>query len=142
MCLCTDSEISEMARRCFGYGRWEAPYWFIGPEQGQGNESLECRVRAWIDLGAQELCDCRTFHDRIGDHQWHAQNPEAQKTWVALICLLMGFLGRPTDKKTLLDYQRDLWGISTGETCVIELQGLPARVLGLHATADHFKRSE
>jgi hypothetical protein len=54
----------------------------------------------------------------------------------------MGFLGRPTDKKTLLDYQRDLWGISTGETCVIELQGLPARVLGLHATADHFKRSE
>jgi hypothetical protein len=28
----------EMAQNCFGYGRWDAPYWFIGPEQGKGND--------------------------------------------------------------------------------------------------------
>jgi hypothetical protein len=127
---CTDQEMREMARRCFGYGCWEAPYWFIGPEQGQGKESLECRVRAWIDLGAEELCDCRTFHERIGVDEWHAQNPERQDTWIPLICLLMGFLEKPTDKKSLHDYQRDHWGSSTGETCVIELLGLPAKSLG------------
>lgn len=31
--------ILEMAKRSFGYGRWEAPYWFIGPEQGMGPQN-------------------------------------------------------------------------------------------------------
>jgi hypothetical protein len=26
-----DDDIRDMALRCFGYGRWSAPYWFIGP---------------------------------------------------------------------------------------------------------------
>jgi hypothetical protein len=32
-----DKAEEEMARECYGYGRWGAPYWFIGPEQGQGS---------------------------------------------------------------------------------------------------------
>ena len=29
------SDLSEMALRWYGYGRWDCPYWFIGPEPGQ-----------------------------------------------------------------------------------------------------------
>lgn len=49
-----DDGVLEMARRSFGFGRWEAPYWFIGPEQGQGpheNGDLGLRLKAWHQLG-------------------------------------------------------------------------------------------
>jgi len=125
-----DDRTREMALRCYGYGRWEAPYWFIGPEQGQGNETLECRVEAWTALGAKDLCDCREFSERICDDRWHRPNPKPQNTWMPLICLLMGFLGRSTNKESLIAYQRDRWGmLDNGETCVIELLGLPAKSL-------------
>ena len=53
-----DEEMCAMARGNYGYGRWEAPYWFIGPEQGMGQHEktdLTQRVEAWIELGQQEL---------------------------------------------------------------------------------------
>ena len=75
-----DDGIRKMALRSFGYGRWEAPYWFIGPEQGMGDpayDSLLVRVKAWRELGACELCDCREFR-LIGEKRWHHENPKPQ----------------------------------------------------------------
>jgi len=43
-----------MAHGNYGYGRWEATYWFIGPEQGMGlheDNDLTLRVQAWLELG-------------------------------------------------------------------------------------------
>jgi hypothetical protein len=60
-----DDDVREMALQCYGYGRWNAPYWFIGPEQGQApdeDNELKPRVKAWHDLGGGELNDCRQFH--------------------------------------------------------------------------------
>lgn len=118
-----------MAKRSFGYGRWEAPYWFIGPEQGQGpheNGDLKPRVRAWRQLGAGELCDCREFHALIGEKRWHRQKPMLQQTWRPLLLLLATALGRPSDNGALRSYQRNHWGMLNDETCVIELSGLAA----------------
>jgi hypothetical protein len=126
-----DEGIREMARRCYGYGRWDAPYWFIGLEQGQApseNNDLKPRVKAWLDLGCHELSDCREFHHRIQEKRWHREKPPLQLTWRRLMLLLMAFLKRNTDKESLRNYQRDRWGrLSGGETCVIELSGLAAR---------------
>src|SRR5579862_1991552 len=36
MNLLEDPHLDAMARRNFGYGRWDSKYWFIGPEQGMG----------------------------------------------------------------------------------------------------------
>ena len=125
--------IREMARQFYGYGRWDAPYWFIGPEQGQGrdeNNDLKRRAEAWLHLGERELCDCREFHERICQRKWHSEKPQLQPTWRPLMLLLMAFLGRSTDRESLRFYQRDRWGmVSEGETCVIELSGLPANSL-------------
>jgi hypothetical protein len=125
-----DDAAREMARRCYGYGRWDAPYWFIGPEQGMAlneNNDLQLRVDAWLHLDALELCDCRAFHERIDQKQWHREKPRLQPTWRPLILMLMTFLEENTRSDDLRAYQRDRWGrLSGGETCVIELSGLAA----------------
>jgi hypothetical protein len=130
--------ILEMAKRSFGYGRWEAPYWFIGPEQGMGpheNGQLGPRVEAWLRLGGRELCDCREFHALIGEERWHRQRPRLQPTWRPLLLLLATVLDTPIQNDALRRYQRDHWGTLNGETCAIELSGLAAPNLmapGLH----------
>src|SRR5579859_7409872 len=118
-----EHDFSEMARQSFGYGRWDAPYWFIGPEQGQSsaeNDDLTHRFKAWRDLGSPELCDLEEFHRAINEHSWHRK---LQRTWRPLMLLLMTFLEKRADKGSLLSYQRDEWGRAIGETCVIELSG-------------------
>jgi len=86
---------ADMSRRCFGYGRWEAPYWFIGPEQAQAreeNDDLKYRLRAWLQLGAGELCDCRDFPSLIGEESWHRGKPRLQPTWRPWMLLLSALL--------------------------------------------------
>jgi hypothetical protein len=135
-----DDDVSAMARRSYGYGHWDAPYWFIGPEQGMGEheqnnleQSLRVRARAWKELGCSELIDCRKFHCLIGLRRLHCSEPVAlQPTWRPLMLLMMSFLERPSDNQSLRYYQARRWGScepwakEAGETCVIELSGLAA----------------
>ena len=129
-----DNATIEMARRCFGYGRWDAPYWFIGPEQGQQrdeNNGLAPRVNAWVKLGSSELCDCAEFHREINQHTWHREG-NLQPTWTRLILVLLAFLDdQPIDSEKRRAYQRNNWGALNGDTCVIELSGLPANNLSV-----------
>jgi hypothetical protein len=134
--------IEEMARGCYGYGRWDAPYWFIGLEEGMDG-LLDDRIQAWQALGHETgLSDCRAFHERIGVMKWHSKKPKArlQSTWRPLMLLLRTFLEKPADKESLREYQVDRWGMATGETCVIELFGLPAKDLqtGAAQRGTHF----
>jgi hypothetical protein len=125
-----ESDIHKMARRFYGYGSWDAPYWFIGPEPGQAraeNNDLRPRAKAWLDLGGGELIDCHAFHDLIFEKRWHGVRPRLQSTWRPLMLCLMPLLKMPWDNNSLRVYQRDQWGkLSGGETCVIELSGLAA----------------
>lgn len=124
-----DKHVLEMARRSYGYGTWDAPYWFIGPEPGQAryeNDDLNQRVKAWLHLGGRELCDCRKFHEFIDEMKWHGKKPRLQQTWRRLILSLMSFLQESTDRESLRAFQCDQWGKLGGETCVIELSGLAA----------------
>jgi hypothetical protein len=129
-----DDDIALMARGFYGYGRWDAPYWFIGPEQGGDNNGL--RARAFVKLAEEGLCDCKEFHKEIHENRWHRENPALVPTWRRLILLLKVFLNDSTTedllnkercRALLRDYQRDHWGMETGETCVIDLSGLSAK---------------
>ncbi len=122
----------DMALNSYGYGQWKAPYWFIGPEQGKGrNEPADNkkRIEAWRELGKLDLCDCRCFHEKIGDISRHRERPALQSTWKQLILLLMAYLGEDIKTENLRAYQRDHWGMSNGETCVIELSGIAVKDL-------------
>ncbi len=121
-----------MARGFFGYGRWEAPYWFLGPEQGKGpgeGPENDARVAAWVKLGKPEVCDCYQYHSEIRDLRWHTGMPPLQWTWRPLMLFLLAYLGRSTGNEALRAYQRDRWGRIKGETCVIELSAHAARSL-------------
>jgi hypothetical protein len=134
--------MGEMARRCYGYGHWDAPYWFIGPEPGQArdeNDDLRPRVEAWLHFGGGELTDCREFHNRIGEKRWHRERPQLQATWRPLMLLLMAFLERPTSNENLRNYQRDKWGMLSGDTCVIELSGLAAHSFKVPRDRERFR---
>jgi len=130
-----------LAINCYGYGRWDSRYWFIGLEEGQApweNNNFNKRAQAFRELNRDGLCDCPKFHKRIGEYRWHEINPknglvDLQSTWKYLILLLMAFKGTPTDVERRYDFQRayqsNRWGMDgdeAGETCVIELSGLPA----------------
>ncbi len=119
----------QMARSSYGFGRWDAPYWFLGPEQGKGaseGEDNDLRRDAWEKLGSTELCDCRAFHDCIGETRWHFR-ALLQRTWKQLITLLLAFEQKPTDSESVREYQRNHWGRIDGEVCAIELSGIAAR---------------
>jgi ribosome modulation factor len=119
-----------LAENCYGYGRWSAKYWFIGWEQGMGEDTIPDRAKAFRELDSDEdgLVDLCSFHARIEDYRWCGQRPILQSTWKYLILLLMVFLGKadPDDDKLRRKYQSGHWGNSTGETCVIDLSGIPS----------------
>jgi hypothetical protein len=134
----------EMARRFYGYGRWDAPHWFVGLEEGKGRNELPDnaqRVNAWDQLGRTELCDCLEFHYLIGEKDFHKERPILQHTWRPIILLLKTFLGDRSDKDSFLRaYQRDRWGrVNGGVTCVIEMTGSAAKSLDVPKDRERFQ---
>ncbi len=128
-----------MARRCFGYGRWDAPFCFIGPEQGMNNDPKEddFRLQVWWENGRNELDDAVEYHQRLDSlplrspklnkkgkrkDDWFGEKPNVQSTWARLIHFLYGF--SPEHKMGHREFQRRFWGRSNGEVCLIELCGL------------------
>jgi hypothetical protein len=129
-------DVEKMAKEFFGFGRWSAPHWFIGLEQGGGDN--EGRAEAFKELQSDGLCDCKNFHLKIGESSWHGENAEIQKTWGRLMRLLASFHGVYSEEVGLLDYQKNHWGMQGGDTCVIELLGLSAA--GLQIEMDRKKK--
>jgi hypothetical protein len=118
-----------MAEHFFGYGRWDAPYWFIGPEAGtvkDGTDSAPARYESWRKLECAPVVDCEKHHRRFGFTKWHDAPLPTQPTWRQLIRLLFAYKGLEADLDDIRKYQREKWGSSDGETCVIELCGIPA----------------
>jgi len=121
-----NAHLVAMARSHYGYGHWNADYWFIGPEEGDAPIStIQQRQQRWAALGHLDLDDCRKFHETI-EPKWHLLPPPLQPTWRRLMILLMAATNRPTHEGFLREYQKTKWGMRDGETCVIELSGLPA----------------
>jgi hypothetical protein len=131
----SDSDAKALAsERWFGYGRWGAPYWFVGMEPG-GNDT-HSSYDAWLALGGDELIDCRSHHlwkrDALGVEdrlwtRWHdGDRPPTQPTWRPLIQALLAFKGQPSALESVRSYQRDHWGMLADETAVIELNALHA----------------
>ena len=119
------------AERWFGYGRWDAPYWFIGKEPG-GSDDPE-QYASWQRLGGTALIDC-AMHDRDcaadGPGMWHGPEPgpKLQATWRPLIALTLAFEGADEwDDHAGRRYQDERWGRADGDTAVLELSAVAAK---------------
>jgi ribosomal protein L44E len=120
----------QAAETWFGYGRWDAPYWFIGKEPG-GADDLE-QYASWLRLGGSELIDCRR-HDldcpsKREPGMWHGgERPPLQPTWRPLIAMVLAFEGAPVyDDAAVRRYQDERWGRTDGDTAVLELSAIAA----------------
>lgn len=116
----------------FGYGRWDAPYWFVGMEPG-GDEEHPFYETWDQKFGQRGLIDCKDHHFTSGIRTYHEGTPRIQRTWGFLIKFLLGYKGEPTDSENVYAYQRDRWGSDNeiGETALIEISALRARNLGI-----------
>jgi hypothetical protein len=119
------------AAHWFGYGRWNAPYWFIGKEPG-GSDDPE-QYASWARLGGTNLIDCRA-HDldcpsKREPGMWHGgEAPPLQRTWRPLITMLLAYEGASDyDSEAVRRYQDERWGRTDGDTAVLELSAIAAQ---------------
>ena len=80
----------------YGYGRWEAPYWFIGIEPG-GDDLDEC-VRMWNALCRHELIDIQGYRED-GDFDYFSAEAKPQRTWQKLIWLLLAYKEQEPERR-------------------------------------------
>jgi hypothetical protein len=117
----TADEIDKLLR-FIGYGRLEAPIWFIGMEEGGGGEA-NLRTRLTFDpvmdlARAQRMLGYGAYFD--------LPPPKIQPTWRALIQITLGVMGRPTEAEAVAGYQVRELGRAHGDTLLTELMPLPA----------------
>lgn len=111
----------------FGYGSLSAPLWFIGMEEGTGQETLDQRLQAWKDLGSEATLDIRLFHERIGETRWFSMAPAIQRTWRRLIIVTLHYRGVSADKERIRSYQAA--ELARQSEALLEVMPLPHKSL-------------
>lgn len=127
--MSTPTEIENVIRAAFGFGDFEARYWFIGlepglsgTEPGERKRLIANRIAAWKEKEIEDLFD---YHKRIDVVQWFGPEAKLQRTWAKLIRVLMVLNAKPVNTESLKRFQSDVWGRANSETCLLELFPLP-----------------
>jgi len=112
----------------YGSGNYEGDYWFIGMEEGGGNELGEVKTRliTWHELGKTELVDIFDFHKRINFPEYFTDPVKLQKTWMQQARIVLASKGLPSNTADVKTYQRDIIGRKDSETCLMEILPLPS----------------
>jgi hypothetical protein len=118
------------AQEWFGYGRWKAPYWFIGMEPG--GTDLDEIYASWERLSSPPLLDAKAHEDDCNAHlpehlqtHYFAEKPKIQRgTWPALIHIVLGYTQSDEDPHL---YQRDKLGSHNGDTALLEISAIAAK---------------
>lgn len=120
-----------MAAEFYGYGSFDAPYWFIGTEPaGASLSEVRGKLASWKNLGLGPVVCNRLHHLRFGFTTWHSDNPPLEPTWRVLMLAFLSFDGRYTDnesaKRMMRKEQARRFGCAGGTTALLDLGGLPA----------------
>jgi hypothetical protein len=123
-----DTLLDTFAHTFYGYGSYNAPFWFIGMEEGGGGAEAEIarRIAVWDARGQQELEDLAEYHFAINVPRYFEAAAPLQPTWSKLIRLLLSAQRGTLGDSTIRAYQRGEWGRTNNETCLIELLPLPS----------------
>ena len=130
------ARLNEYATNFLGYGRPDAPVWFIGIKEGGGNsfEEVEKRIRVWANLGKNSIEDIFRYHSAIGLDGWFTgTRPKLQSTWSGLIRIQLGLMGKdpaalsPEGQTEMTrEYQQNQIGRSDGNERLMDLLPLPS----------------
>jgi hypothetical protein len=112
----------------YGYGNYNAPYWFVGMEEGGGNsvEEINSRLQAWRTRGRREIEDVADYHRAFGISRYWEKRPPLEATWNKIIRIYLASKGAQPTTDDVRFYQRDHLGREGGDTCLLELLPLPS----------------
>lgn len=112
----------------YGSGSYSGDYWFVGMEEGGGNDLVQVtnRINAWKDLGGTELVDIFDFHIRINYPEYFTNPVRLQRTWMQQARIVLSSKGLSATLPEVKTYQRDVIGRKRSETCLLELLPLPS----------------
>jgi len=130
--MISPAEVRSFMYGFYGYGRYQANYWFVGLEEGGAGaiDDLRKRIEVWRRLGSHEVADLYDFHEGLGSNPWFGAKARRQSTWARLIQIVLTAEGRSSTNEEILRYQTTRLGRSGGETLLTELMPLPAKNLG------------
>lgn len=82
----------------YGSGNYSGDYWFVGMEEGGGNDldQVTARLNAWKDLGETELVDIYDFHIKIHYPEYFADPVKLQRTWMQQARVILASRGQLT----------------------------------------------
>lgn len=124
-----DALIRMYARTLYGYRSYDAPWWFVGMEEGGGDDldKVRARLYAWDRRGRRELEDLAEFHRAFSEGRWFdGDRPPTQRTWRSLIRILLAAGGGKVPLEAVRRYQVERLGRDGGETALLELLPLPS----------------
>lgn len=126
--LLNGTVLKDFMHNFYGYGNYDSDLWFIGIEEGGGNDigEVEKRLNVWKDRGSKELEDLFEYHMEIGIDKYFKKGPVKQKTWSKLIHLILSYHNRESGDNHIRGYQKDRLGRADGESCLMELLPLPS----------------
>jgi hypothetical protein len=122
-----------------GYGSYEAPYWFVGMEEGSTGsiDEITNRISVWAKRGKPELDDLVGFHHATGLDWLFKPDAPLQPTWRGLIRLFLAAEGISADVEQVRNIQRTELGRMGGTNALIELFPLPSKSTHHWLYADH-----
>lgn len=128
MSMINDQLLEEFMKGFYGFGNYQAPYWFVGMEEGGGNtyEAIVKQLEIWDRWGRKELLDVADYAREMDITRWYGDNPKLQPTWKHLIRTVLTAEGQPSDAEAMRQYQKHVIGTVQGNTCLLELMPLPA----------------
>jgi hypothetical protein len=120
-------ELRAFMHSFYGYGNYDARYWFIGLEEGgvSSADDLTKRIAAWRRHDSAETQDLYEFHREIDFTGWFGERPKRQATWARLVQIVLMAEGRRCEAEDIVRYQADHLGRVDGETLLSEALPLP-----------------
>jgi hypothetical protein len=115
-------------REFYGYGSYCAKAWFVGMEEGGGDDlqEIQRRLTAWDTRGRRELEDLPAYHTDIKITRHIGPNARLQTTWSRLVRVFLASERLAPTRESVRAYQGARFGTSPGDTCVVELLPLPS----------------
>ncbi len=108
-----------------GYGRLDAPVWFLGMEEAGGGED---NLRARLKFRAVE--DCAEAHRILGITKHHWGRRVIQRTWRGMCYIMLKLDNKATDAENIRAYQAESLGRFGGQTLLVELMPVPKSSIG------------
>lgn len=139
-----DALLQDYMHGFYGYGRYAAPYWFIGMEEGSSGKPTEIPMRThqWHKRGRRELEDLVDYSYLIGMEGLLGSRARIQPTWAGLIKILLSAEGQDLDTESVRRFQREKLGRQDGTNALLELLPLPSRRLNKWLYAEHSRIPE